>query len=139
MGTGLVNVDIGSIMSGAGTLLKDIRTAWTGKDPELEAKLVELQLQFDSARDSAQSAINLADASSGDKFNSRWRSSVAWVCVAAFFLDFFLFPLINYIAGFFGHQVPVPSFNVEELMTLLFGMLGLGTLRTVDKLNGTVK
>lgn len=133
MGTGLVNVDIGTIMSGAGQLLKDIRTAWTGKNPELEAKLVELQLTFDSARDTAQSEINKIEAASESKFVSWWRPAVAWVCVIAFSLNYMIFPLVNYIVGFWGKIVPTPAFDSSELMTLLFGMLGLGAMRSYDK------
>lgn len=139
MGAGLVNVDIGQIMNGAGQFLKDIRTAWTGKNPELEAKLAELQFQFDAARDAAQSAINQIDAASASKFQSWWRPAVAWVCVLAFAINYLIFPIINYILAFFDKSVATPAFDSGELMTLLFGLLGLGGLRTYEKYKGIAK
>jgi hypothetical protein len=135
-GTGIVNVDISGIMSGAGQLLKDIRTAWTGKNPELEAKLVELQIQMTASVNNAQAEINKVEAASSYKFVSFWRPAAAWVCVTAFALNYLIFPLINYVAMFFGVIVPTPAFNSEELMTLLGGLLGLITYRSVEKIKG---
>ena len=51
-----------------------------------------------------------------------------------------LAPLILFIAGFFGYQLPqLPEFDMASLMTVLMGMLGLGGLRTVEKINGVAK
>lgn len=129
---GVVDIDVGSIVSGAGKLLKDIRTAWTGKDPELDMKLAELQTQIDNA----QNSVNAVEAASTDKFVSRWRPAVAWICVFAMGWYYILTPLIYFFSGLFGYTPDLPVFDSGELMSLIMGMLGLGTLRTFEKYKG---
>ena len=65
---------IGSLMSGVGTLAKDIRQAITGELPaekqaEIEMKLTELESQAMSA----QAMINLEEAKSEKLFVAGWR------------------------------------------------------------------
>jgi len=129
MGNGLVNVDVGSVMSGIGSLAKDIRTAITGKDPALEAKVLELTTQIDTA----QAAIDAAEAANPSLFVSGWRPAAGWVCVLALAWYFILMPLITWILTIFHIEATIPIFEAGELMTLLFGMLGLGGMKSYEK------
>jgi hypothetical protein len=86
---GEINIDIGTILSGAGQLAKDIRAAITGKEPidatkaaqialaaqELENKLLIGEQQLENAKLS----IALAEAQSQDKWTSRGRPSFLYV------------------------------------------------------------
>ena len=54
---------------------------------------------------------------------------------AAFAYHFILQPLITYIMAASGHNFPLPTFDMQELSTVLMGMLGLGGLRTIEKIN----
>lgn len=81
----------------------------------------------------AQARVNEVEAASDGLFKSGWRPAVGWVCVAAFVYAALLRPLLPWTCALFGHQVPeLPP--IEDVFTeLLFGMLGLGTLRTAEK------
>jgi len=52
------------------------------------------------------------------------------------FIISFLGPLISYIAALCGHVIVFPALDTGTLMTLLFGMLGLGGYRTYEKVSG---
>jgi hypothetical protein len=82
----------------------------------------------------AQAAINKAEADSPGLYKGGWRPGAGWVSVAGLGYTFLLQPLFAWYSGIMGWPAP-PVLNVAELLTLLGGMLGLGTLRTVEKHN----
>lgn len=91
----------------------------------------------------AQVAVNIEDAKSGNWFQAGWRPSVGWTCAAAFGMSFVLIPMINtvafYYAQFAGVELDLsglPQFDLAVMMPVLLGMLGLGGLRTFDKMKG---
>jgi len=85
----------------------------------------------------AQIEVNKAEAASGSLFKGGWRPAVGWVCAFAFAYHFILQPIIVFIAVLAGAQLPeLPEFDMGTLMPVLMGMLGLGGLRTVEKLQG---
>lgn len=63
-------------------------------------------------------------------FFSGWRPLVGWVAVTALALNFVIFPTVE---GFTGHTFPKLDFG--PIATLIVGVLGLGGLRTIEKLN----
>lgn len=83
----------------------------------------------------AQADINKADAGSNDPFQRRWRPAVGWVCVAGLSYQFLGQPLLAWASGPLGWESP-PVLDLGDLLTLLLGLLGLGGLRTVEKLKG---
>jgi hypothetical protein len=85
----------------------------------------------------AQIEVNKAEAASGSLFKGGWRPAVGWVCAFAFAYHFILQPIIIFVAVLAGAQLPpLPEFDMGTLMPVLMGMLGLGGLRTVEKLQG---
>lgn len=107
------------------------------KADEAKLKLLELQqagalAELKATTDLAQKQIevNIEEAKSANIFVAGWRPSIGWVCSAALAYEFLARPL----AIGFGH--PMPDLPMEDLNTLLFGMLGLGALRTVEKVKG---
>ncbi len=126
---GLVNVEIGTVLSGIGSLAKDIRQAITGKDPQAEQKLLELE----QAAEKAQTDINLAEAQNPNLFVSGWRPAVGWTCVAALIWDFILSPLLISLG------LKIPGLDTGELIALLGSLLGIGGLRTYEKTQGLAK
>lgn len=129
---GLINVDIGSIIGQAGTAIKDIANAIRGTNPELAAKLIEVQDKMDTA----QSSINQAEASNTNMLVAGWRPFVGWVCGASFALNAFVFPLINYVLSFWNITLTLPALHQQVLDNMLYGMLGIGGLRTFEKYKG---
>lgn len=97
-----------------------------------EFKDIDTQLQ----RDLAQIGVNQAEAASPDFFRAGWRPFVGWICGVGLAVQFLVGPLATWGSGLAGHPLAFPSLDMGTLMTLLAGMLGLGTLRTAEKVRG---
>lgn len=86
------------------------------------------------ASDKGQTDINAVEADSDSLFKSGWRPAVGWVCVGGLTYQVIARPLMVWGSLNMGWVVP-PDLELETLMTLLFGMLGLGAYRTYEKKN----
>ena len=85
------------------------------------------------ASDQAQVEVNKIEAASPDFFTRGWRPGVGWVCVLGLLYQFLLRPFLV-TAG-----CAAPALDIESLMTLLFGVLGLGAYRTRERLAGVIR
>lgn len=84
-----------------------------------------------------QSQTNTAEAGHASLFVSGWRPAVGWVCAASFAWVCVGQPLFSWTYVLATKQpAPVIALPTEMLMTTLLGMLGLGTLRTLEKIKG---
>lgn len=84
----------------------------------------------------AQLEVNKVEAGT-DLFRGGWRPAVGWVCVLGLGYQLVLRPLLPWAVKVCGADVPdLPSIDTETLMVLLTGMLGLGGLRTFEKVKG---
>lgn len=136
-----INIDVGSVLTGIGTLAKDLRMAIKGDlTPDKQAEIQMQLLNMESQAMQAQIAVNVEEAKSVSLFTSGWRPAVGWVCVFALFYNYVGIRLFHYAIQFFQSNVPaLPELETGELMTLLFGMLGLGAYRTYEKVSGVVR
>ncbi len=96
----------------------EIRELLKGKEIDPQ-KLIELQ-----------SEINKVEAQHRTIFVAGWRPFIGWVCGVALAYNFILRDLLIWLIG--PEQVP-PALQMEHLMTVLIGMLGLGGMRTFEK------
>lgn len=87
----------------------------------------------------AQIEVNKAEAQNTNWFVAGWRPFIGWVCGGALAWQYVAGPLVNYLLAVLNHPTPLPVFDTVPLITLLGGMLGLGGLRTFEKLTGTEK
>lgn len=88
----------------------------------------------------AQVSVNQAEAQHRSTFVAGWRPFIGWVCGIALAYHFVLSPIIVFGIAISGVTVPeLPSFDMNSLMTVLMGMLGLGGLRTYEKSRGLTK
>lgn len=94
------------------------------------------QLNADVQLAQGQMEINKVEAANASLFVSGWRPAVGWCCVAAFACKFIGGPLIFVLSQWFGHPITLPSFDFTEMSTILLGMLGLGGLRTIERVKG---
>tara|TARA_Y100000592_G_scaffold38292_1_gene60549 strand:- start:21 stop:416 length:396 start_codon:yes stop_codon:yes gene_type:complete len=87
-----------------------------------------------------QMAINAEEAKSKNIFIAGWRPCTGWVCSIALMVHFLLIPIADVVTAYMGYEpVPYPAFDMDTLMTVLLGMLGLGGLRTYEKQKGLTK
>ena len=98
----------------------EIRELIKGKEIDPQ-KLIELQGE-----------INKIEAQHRTIFVAGWRPFIGWVCGVALAYNFILRDLLVWFIG--PEQVP-PALQMEHLMTVLIGMLGLGGMRTFEKFN----
>lgn len=111
-------------------------------DKFIEDKDLKLQLQHELNQElhkanMAQVEINKIEAGHRSVFVAGWRPFLGWSLSFAMAWHYVLAPLILFIAGFSGYQLPqLPEFDMASLMTVLMGMLGLGGLRTYEKVKG---
>lgn len=114
------------------------------EDKDQKAKLAhELATMADKLsheQNLAQIAVNKEEAASGSLFKGGWRPCVGWVCAIAFFYHFVGQPVIIFILTVTGVEIPdLPNFNMNTLLTVLGGMLGIGGLRSYEKQKGLTK
>jgi len=87
-----------------------------------------------------QLAINAEEAKSRNIFVAGWRPFIGWTCGIALFWHFVGVPITLFIVAWFNVDIPpLPEFDMETLMTVLMGMLGLGGLRTFEKVKKVSK
>ena len=107
-------------------------------DPAQQAaaklELMKLQQNGELAQITGQMDINKVEAASSSLFVSGWRPSIGWVCGAGFAVQFVIGPLAEWGSALYGHPVKFPQMDTGTMMPLLLGMLGLGGLRTAEKL-----
>ena len=102
-------------------------------------ELLKLQQNGELASMTAQTDINKEEAKSVSLFVSGWRPFVGWVSGSAFALHFLLLPISNFILVANGHKEVVLAFDMQTLLTVLMGLLGLGGMRTYEKVQGVTK
>ena len=81
----------------------------------------------------AQIEVNKVEANSSSLFVAGWRPFVGWTCGVALCYHFVLQPFLTFVLYSFGQQITLPTFDMGTLTTILMGMLGLGGLRSYEK------
>ena len=82
-----------------------------------------------------QIEVNKAEATHKSIFVAGWRPATGWCCSIALFWHFVLQPLATFVIAYAGVETPpLPAFDMDSLLTVLLGMLGLGGLRTAEKI-----
>lgn len=108
-------------------------------DKDLKTKLQhELEMVIHSAN-LAQMEVNKAEAVHKSIFVAGWRPFVGWTCGVSLAYHFLLAPILQFSFALAGYDQEVPKFDFSQLSTILMGMLGLGGLRTWEKMNGVAR
>ena len=81
----------------------------------------------------AQIEVNKIEAASPSLFVSGWRPAIGWICALGMAGNFITIPFTNMILEIAGYDVALPLIDMETLLPVLLGMLGLGAMRTVEK------
>lgn len=109
---------------------------------EAQYKLAQLVQSGELARLAAETDLlkgqietNKIEAGSESLFKSGWRPYIGWTCGGGLSYQLLFRPIGGWVAqNLWGWSVP-PSLEMETLLTLLFGMLGLGAYRTYEKVS----
>jgi len=87
----------------------------------------------------AQIELNKIEAS-GNWLQRSWRPLIGMTCAVAFMWHFVVQPCLLFGVAVAGVTLPeLPSFDMSSLLTVLGGLLGLGSLRTFEKYKGINK
>lgn len=103
-------------------------------DPAARERALRETLAQLAAADLKQMEVNAEEAKSASLFVAGWRPAIGWCCAAALGYQYLLVPLGGWIAAWSGISVPPPPSLDAGLWELMAGMLGLGALRTVEKI-----
>lgn len=88
----------------------------------------------------AQVEVNKAEAQHRSIFVAGWRPFIGWTCGVALAYHFVAHPFILFAVAAAGISIPdLPTFEMDSLMTVLLGMLGLGGMRSFEKAKGLTK
>lgn len=136
---------LGGIVETVGKVIGDLVTTDKERlDAEIELRKLGIEEQkIDASLATGQMAVNQVEAANPNTFVSGWRPAVGWVGVAAMAYQFVLYPLLVWLWSMLQAQgwvpttlAPPPMLDTEALWVILTGILGLGTARTVEKLQG---
>ena len=97
-------------------------------------ELAHLAAETDLAK--GQLAVNAEEAKNPSVFVSGWRPFIGWVCGSGLAFQFVLAPILTWAAALGGKPIAFPPLDMGTLLTLLGAMLGLGGMRTKEKLAG---
>jgi hypothetical protein len=132
---GLIGAILPSVMEVAGRFLPEDKEKRAAAEREIEAQLTLHLAKIDLA----QLDINKTEAAHRSVFVSGWRPAIGWTCGAAMALNFLIFPLASFVLAQTGHLIELPTLDMSEMMPVLMGLLGLGGLRTVEKIKQVSK
>lgn len=124
-------MDITGLSSVADLAKTVVNKIWPDKTEEekqqLAASLALIQGQLD---------INKTEASSQSTFVAGWRPAIGWVCAIALGYQYVIRPIAIWILLTINHPVPTLPGLDDNLWQLMMGMLGMGGLRTYEKVAG---
>jgi hypothetical protein len=132
-----------ALLPALGTLVDRLipdRAAAEKAKAEMEAELIRASNEAALA----QVEVNKIEAAHSSVFVAGWRPAIGWVCAAAMALYYIPMALVG--TGLWawaciqaGAIVPRPEMGIVEIIGLVTSLLGMGTLRTTEKLNGVAR
>ena len=115
----------------AGGIISGLDKLFTSDDEREAAKLKLAEAL--QAPLMGQIEVNKVEAAHQSVFVAGWRPAIGWVCAAALAYSYMLVPLVGFTLALLGQPVPRWPVLDNNLWELMFGMLGMGALRSWDK------
>ena len=81
-----------------------------------------------------QALVSMKQAGHRNFWVAGARPAILWVCAAALSVEFLVNPILEWITN-----KPSPTLDTGTIITLIFSLLGLGGLRTFEKVKGVAK
>lgn len=114
----------------AAAKLEVMKMAQTGELAQLDAELRMATGQMD---------INKVEAANPSLLVSGWRPAIGWICGAGCAWNWVGLPVASFTLAAIGQPVDIAPADLGEMMPLLFGLLGLGGLRSLEKIKGVAR
>jgi hypothetical protein len=103
---------------------------------QAQLALLKMQQDGDLAAITGQMEINKIEAASSSTFVAGWRPFAGWVCGFGLAYVSIVEPILRMLATLLGYHGTFPVIDTNLTMQVLLGMLGMGGLRTLDKIKG---
>lgn len=120
--------------------LKELDTQKLIALAQIDAELQMQMMSCDMEIVTAQSEINAQEAASDDKFKSRWRPFIGWICGSSFalivFWNLILMPILVACGVDISKYQTLASTGVDLILAFTPAMLGIGGMRTYEKFKG---
>ena len=136
-----------SNLLGAGDVVRAVGDSldklFTSDDERLEKRLeiVKAEREFSLAAlqtleksDEKQADVNIEEVRTGSFFMAAWRPAIGWIGVLALAYQFVVYPFLVWLNL---RQPPPPALEAGVLFSMVTGMLGIGAMRSFDKLQET--
>jgi hypothetical protein len=88
------------------------------------------------AQDQGQIEVNKVEAASSSMFVAGWRPFVGWVCGFGVAWAFVLKPMLDWLLAIVSPGITTPVIASGDLLSLLLGLLGMGAIRSFEKVKG---
>lgn len=154
---------ITGLFEGVGELAKDLRTAFTGEEPMTAEQKAQTLARIDALEAAivsneheikmGQQALTMQEAQSPSLFKSGWRPALGWSCVFGIAYQFVFRPLAAWatkigflvyaayseagmtdaLSTLMSEAIKMPSLDMQTLLGLVGTLLGVGTMRTLEK------
>ena len=135
----MISTIVSALLPSAGKVIDRLvpdKNAAAKAKQELEAELIKAATKANLA----QLEVNKVEAGHRSVFVAGWRPFIGWTCGVALAWHFVLAPITLFATSWAGVDIPpLPVFDMDSLMTVLLGMLGLGGMRTYEKFKGVSK
>ena len=100
---------------------------------KLAHEIATMAEQHTQAQVMAQIEVNKVEAAHSSMFVAGWRPAIGWICALGMAGNFLVIPFANMALELSKTGVVIPMIALSEMMPVLMGMLGLGAMRTVEK------
>jgi|SRR6185436_6755367 len=130
--------DLASLNPITGIVGKVLDRVLPDKEKQLEAQneMAKMIVSGEFAQIASQLEVNKAEAMSGKIFVAGWRPFIGWICGVAIAMNFIIAPFAEFGSRLHGTPVEFPRIDLGPLWALLATMLGVGVMRTVEKVQG---
>lgn len=130
---------LGDIIDMVGELVSEV-VVDKDKKREIELDLEKLKGEADERFHKeliAQTEINKQEAAHASIFVAGWRPFIGWTGGVGLAYSFVAAPFIEFVARANGYVGEMPMPDSSQLLALVTAMLGVGAMRSFDKVKGT--
>ena len=110
---------------------------FTSDKEKLDVELAKQRLALNASE--IQVEVNRIESSHRSIFVAGWRPFIGWVGGVSLLYAYLLYPVLSWVAAIWFTTLLPPRLVVDNLFELVLAMLGLGGLRTFEKVSGRTK